>query len=203
MIREKAIFIKLNQLHFSDQQIFDQAVSGFNPAKCPCPNCKAVGWFRQIQPYERFLISVEGGRRCDASVLVPRFQCESCGRTHAVLPDVLIPFGSYSLRFVLTVLAAYLKRSSTVAGLCEYWQISVSTLYAWIHLFDEHYNAWCGVLERIRWICQKALEAVSSAEAFPGVFFSRFAFSFLQRCRSASPSVPELHYDRRRRSCCT
>ena len=117
MIREKAIFIKLNQLHYSDRQLFDAAVAGFKPSSCGCPKCGAVGRLSQFRPYRRFMVSAEHGSRSDTELIVPRFRCGSCGCTHALLPDSLIPFGSYSLRFVLTVLLAYLNRSDTVLSL--------------------------------------------------------------------------------------
>ena len=222
MIREKAIFIKLNQLHYSDRQLFDAAVAGFKPSSCGCPKCGAVGRLSRIRPYRRFMVSAEHGSRSDTELIVPRFRCGSCGCTHALLPDSLIPFGSYSLRFVLTVLLAllpdslipfgsyslrfvltvllaYLNRSDTVADFCDHWQIAVSTLYSWIHLFRSQYNAWCRILDRILWVTQESLDSVFDFPAFPSDFLSRFGFSFLQGHR-ASPSVSLQRFDRRRRS---
>ena len=202
MIREKAIFIKLNQLHFSDQQIFDTAVSAFTPSKCTCPKCGAVGRFIELRSYERDLISIDSGRRIDATLTIPRYRCESCGRSHALLPDVLIPYGSYSLRFILFILQAYLKRSCTVAEFCEGWSIAISTLYDWIHLFIDQYNAWCRILDRILWVSQKATIAVSSSSAFPSSFFLRFGFSFLQG-RKTSLTGRSPSGNRQRRPCLT
>lgn len=199
MIREKAIFIKLNQLHYSDRQLFDAAVSSFRPSSCRCPKCGAVGRFSRIRPYRRSMVSAENGSRSDTQLIVPRFRCDSCGCTHALLPDSLIPFGSYSLRFVLTVLLAYLCRSNTVVDFCDHWQIAVSTLYGWIHLFRSHYNAWCRILDRILWVTQKSLDSVSAFPAFPSDFLDRFGFSFLQE-RLASPSGSLPRVDRRRRT---
>lgn len=191
MIREKAIFSKLNQLNISDQQLFDVAVSDFDPDTCACPECEVVGCLVGFRSYERHMISVDNGKRIDIRLSVPRFLCGSCGHTHALLPDVLIPYGSYSLRFIIVVLLAYLDRACTVADLCEQWHISISTLYDWIHLFIDQHNAWCEILERICWVCRKAIDSVSSVTAFPRVFFSRFHFSFLQR-RQTSHTVPVL-----------
>lgn len=175
MIRDKAIYIKLKLLHLSDQQIYDTAVSGFGPSVCTCPACGAKGRFKQIQPYERHMISVDRDVRTDTVLSVRRFLCESCGHTHALLPDILIPFGSYSLRFVLTILDGYLKRSGSVADFCESWQIAVSTLYGWIHLFASHYNAWCQALDRVTWVCRDALEVVSHSPHFHPVSWNASA----------------------------
>lgn len=196
MIREKAIFIKLNLIHLSDQELFDRAIASFRPGSCQCPVCGAVGRFSKIRPYQRELISISSGKRIEVSVSVPRFLCGSCGHSHAVLPDILVPFGSYSLRFILTILHGYLERSCTVADFCAHWEIAVSTLYGWIHLFLEHYNAWCRILDRILWVCHDALAVVSGTGSFPSAFFRLFRFSFLQGLK-ASPSGCPPPQDRR------
>lgn len=196
MIRETAIVIKLNQLNISDQQLFDHAISSFKTSKCSCPGCGALGHMSYFSSYRRDLISVSEGKRVEASLTVPRFRCISCGRTHAILPDVLIPFSSYSLRFIIAVLLEYLQHKRTVADLCEHWEISVSTLYGWIHLFLDHYNSWCRSLDRILWISHGAVSAVCGTDSFPSLFCSQFRFSFLQRHKT-SPSNPMPPPDRR------
>ena len=196
MILEKAIFIKLKFLKISDQELYDRAVSNFKPAMQPCPVCKTVGLFREIDSYERYMISADGSSRVESTLSIHRFQCESCGHTHALLPDILIPYGSYSLRFILTVLLGYLKRSCPVVKFCEQWNIAVSTLYEWIHLFVDQYNAWCSILDRILWVDATSLSSVSSIPAFPYDFLIRFGFSFL-RGRTATPSGPVPLPDRR------
>ena len=198
MIREKAIFIKLNQLYFSDQQLFDMALSDFKPSKCTCPKCGAIGRLKPIQPYKRDMISISEHKRIETVLSVPRFLCRSCGHTHALLPDILIPFGSYSLRFVLTVLLGYLTRSCTVDAFCDHWQIAVSTLYTWIHLFIDQFNAWCKVLDRILWLCHDAICSITRTPAFPSAYFQRFGFSFLQGRQTSPSGTPPLP-DRRRK----
>lgn len=181
MIHEKAIFIKLNQLQISDQTLFDAAIAGFRPSECTCPKCNAMGRFVPTQLYyEREMISIDKGKRVQTTLTIPRYLCESCGSTHAFLPDVLIPFGSYSLRFVLFILKTYKNRTCTVAELCMNWEIAISTLYGWIHLFIDHHNAWCNILDRILWVSDEAIQTISSIPAFPSEFFLRFRRVFLQ-----------------------
>jgi transposase-like protein len=197
MIREKAIFIKLNQLNSSDQQLFDFAVSSFNPSKCTCPECGALGHMVSFSSYRRDLITVSDGKRMESSLIVPRFLCSSCGHTHAILPDVLVPYSSYSLQFILSVLLDYLQHKRTVSDLCWYWEISVSTLYDWIHLFLNHYNSWCRSLDRILRISHKAISAVCGTESFPSRFFAQFHFSFLQHHKTSpynSVRPPDRRY---------
>lgn len=188
MIRAVAFFHKL-KVASSDEILFRYAIRHCRLSAQKCPVCGAVGGHRQITPYHRWMITVQDGKRCERIVPVPMVRCSSCGHAHAILPDVLIPYSSYSLRFILTVLQSYLDRKHSVRDLCSGWEIAVSTLYTWIHQFAAQFSAWKGILHRIDWICRDALSVVQGTPAFPSGFFSRFGFSFLQ-CRAATPSMP-------------
>lgn len=188
MIRDKSILLKLNS-ETSDETFLFHALKSFRPSRMRCPTCGALGGHRRRGSYKRWMISVVDGNRCERQIRIPLYQCPSCGHSHALIPDILIPFASYSLRFILIVLRSYLERSCTVRVLCARWQISASTLYNWIHLFSHHFSAWRGILYRIRRVELRALDDVENTTAFPSAFFQRFGFSFLQQSQTAH-SVP-------------
>lgn len=186
MITVKALVDKLNLISFSDEQLFSQAASQVDLSRVRCPVCGSVGRCCGHSSYVRTMITVVNGRRKEVEVEVPRVLCESCHHTHSLLPDVLIPHGSYSLRFILFVLEAYLKRTEPVAALCERWAISVSTLYDWIHLFRDQHNLWARVLERIAWVTESALAKIRDIPSFPSRFFAQFGFPFLHGWKTAA-----------------
>ena len=192
MIRANSVLSKLILLHTPDPELLALAEEALETDRICCPDCGTKGSSRRINSYRRMLITVREGKREEALVRISRVQCLACKKTptHALLPDVLIPHRSYSLRFILHVLRAYLTRPGTVRELCEEWQIAVSTLYEWIHLFVDQYNLWCKVLDRISWVCKQALDRILSFPAFPSAFFNTFRFSFLQRQKpTQSPPV--------------
>jgi hypothetical protein len=92
------------------------------------------------------MITFESGFNTCHTVSITRVFCNSCSHTHAILPDHLIPFGSYTLSFILTVLRAYFIGTKTITNLCDFFQISISKLYDWIRLFKEQKHIWLGVL---------------------------------------------------------
>lgn len=182
MIREKALLFKLNQIKISDSQLLK-----FTPiSDQTCPRCGARGCCWPHGSYRRGLISTNNDKRVDAIISVGRVLCSSCGSTHALLPDILIPFGSYSLRFVLHVLRAYLFRSGTLTALCDHFFIAHSTLYKWIHLFNEQANLLFSAVAQIAWINAKALDFIEEIPALPWHFFQRYGFSFLQNTKRQS-----------------
>ena len=114
--------------------------------------------------------------------ILTRIICSSCNSTHAILPEVIIPFRSYSLLYVLSALKDYFTPGITVAALCDKYQISPSTLYEWKHLFNTHKKLWLGILEDIY---QKSLDFLSSilntnSSDRLEAFFSNNKISFLQ-----------------------
>ena len=176
MIREKTLLFKINQINISDRELLGSK----KLRDKPCPITGAVGCLKPNGTYTRWVISIHHGVREEYEITVARVFCTSCGHTHALLPDALIPYGSYSLRFILHVLRAYLKRKGTVADLCEGYSISRSTLYTWIHRFTEHANLWFQAFERISQITLRILDFFEDIERLPSAFFEKFRFSFLQ-----------------------
>jgi len=181
MIPIKALIGKLNYISFSDEHLVSQSLDHVDLSRERCPVCGAVGRYSGMASYSRMMITVVCGTRMEIEVKIPRACCESCQHTHALLPDVLIPQGSYSLRFILFVLNAYLDRTEPVSSLCEHWAISISTLYGWIHLFLEQHNLWARSLERISRMTKAALAKICDISSFPASFHEQFGFPFLHR----------------------
>lgn len=179
MIAVKTLLGKMNSLPFSDEMMIAEALQQLDHSQIRCPVCGAVGRCRPIGAYKRMMITVVDGMRSEMELEVPRVRCDSCRHTHSLISDVLVPYGSYTLRFILYVLNAYLRRREPVAQLCERWAISISTLYGWIHLFIEQHNIWFRALDRIAWVTTAALSRIEDISAFPVAFFERFRFSFL------------------------
>lgn len=163
--------------------MLDFSIEKLSSLVITCPFCGAKHPKWTIHGvYSRYLISFEKGAPITYTISVSRLLCSSCGHTHAILPEIIIPYGSYSLIFVLTVLRDYYLSHITVHMLCEKYQISPSTLYAWKRLFLIHKQLWLGVLQNIS---QSSLDFLSSfpshyTSAALELFFLNHASSFLQ-----------------------
>lgn len=150
-----------------------------------CPSCGATSGHEFHSSYNRYMIAFEGGHRKDYTVSIPRLRC-GCGHTHALIPNNLIPYGSYSLRFILIILYKYSLCSCSVSELCSKFQISISTLYGWIALFKKHYNLWNGAINEISVISSESILRVKSEPLILVLFFKRFGFSFMQSFNQAT-----------------
>lgn len=94
----------------------------------------SILWFQRANDISwqlpRYMITLKANHIETEILRIPRVKCDSCGHTHAVLPEMLIPYSSYSIRFVLTVLKDYFLHAHTVEKICEMYQIAHSTFYA-------------------------------------------------------------------------
>jgi len=196
MIREFTVFCKLNFIKLSALQLFEQFMDNFRIEDCICPTCGAKYACCPHDFYERYLISYESGSPVYYHVNVPRVICESCGHTHAILPEIIIPYGSYSILFILAALRDYYICSVSIQELCDKYQIAVSTFYRWKHLFHRHKKLWLGVVKDAATQALDFLDFLmdfSIQELSQGLkhFFLSYNFSFLQgvskTARSASP----------------
>lgn len=176
MIRLFYVFDKLNQVRFSDRQWFNWESGKMMPWDQVCPICGAKGCMDPSGHYERYLVSWQDGSVISQTVTVERYQCVSCGHTHAVLPSCLIPYKSYSLRFILIVLRSYFLRICPVEQLCERYGISISTLYRSIKLFKRQKALFLGVLEDAGMSCLSFLEGLEGE--FLKDFYQTLRFSF-------------------------
>ena len=189
MIRNFTILCKLNLKNISDSRLFSDSLASFSPSKAVCPVCGAKGCLSYHASYSRDLIGMDKGSLFSSMVSIPRVICSSCRHTHAILPDILIPYGSYSLTFILNVLKEYFKGSTTLISLCSRYQISPSTLYAWKKLFFIHKELWLGMLADSM---EKPLKFLNNLfhldhmSVFIQAFFLQCSFSFMQQLPKTS-----------------
>ena len=121
-----------------------------------CPKCRCAGNFTGHGRYTRTV--VHRGR--EEPVAVRRVRCASCRATHAVLPEGVVPYKSYSEAFALAVLAAWASGMSN-AGVRDLFGISETTRRR--ILADSRRRA-CALLA-----CGASRAAVAAALASAGV----------------------------------
>lgn len=188
MIRPFTVFCKLNQIFFSDRQWLEKEAGSLSHTDGVCPVCHAKACLSPFASYTRYLVEWKGGLPATHEVTVQRFLCSSCGHTHALLSSALVPYSSYSLRFILLVLRDYFLGRTCVQRICDRAGISVSTLYRWKALFLTHKALWMGVLEDLKASAETFLEGMDGI--FLEGFCRKFLFSFLQRVRGTSTDPP-------------
>lgn len=157
-------------------------MAGFRPELQTCPCCGAQGSCQIHAYYDRSLVDFIGGSPVRHSLCILRLIC-TCGHTHAILPDFIIPYSGYGLFFILRVLAEYFLRRDAVEKLCERFSITLSQLHRWLRLFQMQKEEWLGALSSMETSGFSFLSFLYTQPAysdFASSFVRRFARSFLQ-----------------------
>jgi len=187
MIRLFEALCKAYFKELSEKRRIQKATDSFNHFEAPCPSCGAVGKLAECGDYDRHLVSYEDGLIIDSEVRAKLFFCPSCETCHALLPDIIIPYGRYSLLFVLAVMAAYFERAGTVVNICERFGIAVSTIYDWRNRIALHKELMLGALISQKQRDHSYVLGLLNSSDLSGtlrLFFRKYGFSFMQR-RSA------------------
>ncbi len=183
------IFVKILKAKFSSASRFHEFMSAFCPDTQGCPVCGQKSLVIHSY-YSRKLIDFIGNQPSASKITVTRLICRSCGHTHAVLPDVIVPYDSHCLFFILRVIATYHWRSCSVMKLCERFHITTKRLYQWLHLFRVQKDNWLGVLASSETTPRAFLRQLFLRERFSDFTFSyarRFGISFLQVHQNLPP----------------
>lgn len=188
MIRPFTVFCKLNQISFSDRQWLEKEAGSLSHTDGVCPVCHAGASLSPFASYTRYLVEWKDSLPATHEITVQRYLCSSCGHTHALLSSALVPYSSYSLRFILMVLRDHFLGRACVQKICERAGISVSTLYRWKTLFLAHKALWLGILEDMGTPAGTFMDGMDGA-LLQG-FCRKFLFSFLQHPRGTSADPP-------------
>ena len=193
MIRKNSLFIKLFKLKISSKSFFEKYMAFFCVKAETCPTCKSSGNLNIHSYYKRNLIDFIDGQVIHHTISITRTICESCGSTHAILPDFIIPYCSYSLFFILRVLSEYFLHILSVEALCEKFHITSKQLYKWVKLFHTHeelYTSFINFMDKASGAFIFYLKHLDSYSAFASSFVKTFAFSFMQ----SHNNPPTAHY---------
>jgi len=173
MIRLNALDCKLKNTVLHIKNLFRQSLQQNPLFLLTCPYCGARGTCRRRGSYERNLVTFSDGKPEVTRLKIPRVQCP-CGKSHALLPDFIVPYLSYSLPMILMILSDYFQRRLTVRGICQKYLVSPPLIYRLKKLFLLHKKQWLGALRDME-LC-----APDFADELQAESYSRFRHAFLR-----------------------
>lgn len=153
-------------------------MSSFAPHKQTCPVCGSTGNCKIHAYYGRKIIDFIRGAVVASEITVQRVICSGCDHTHAILPDMIIPYLSYGLFFILRVLGEAFLRCFPLEQLFERFGITQNQFYHWLELWKSHKQEWLGLLQSAE---------IQDLSFLMGIVvktdFSDFSQDFVGKCR--------------------
>ena len=137
------------QISFENEiTAFNTYVGSVNIETLVCPICGAKHELSPFASYKRHLVAYNNNTAQDNIIIVSRYICSSCKRTHALLPSVIVPYMSFSFNFTVYLIHDYLvHKYHSVESMCEHYGIAISTFYRILKKFKDHKQIWLGLLE--------------------------------------------------------
>lgn len=115
-----------------------------------CPKCGAKHSLIRHGNYERNLILVDNFDNVkEVKLLVLRLKCKSCGSTHAILPNDIIPYCIYSFSYTINVLTRRFVNGEKVMDICNNLSVSFQLVYFFISKFLEFMDSASFVLRNL------------------------------------------------------
>lgn len=181
MIRLNALDCKLKNTILSVRDLFRQSLEQSPLFLLVCPYCGAKGTCNKRGSYERSLVTFPDGKPQVVRLRIPRVQC-TCGKSHALLPDFIVPYLSYSLPMILRILSDFFTRRLTIRGICEKYLVSPPLIYRFKKHFLIHKKQWLGILRDMELSTISFMKELltSSYDRFHDAFLRLTTYSFLQ-----------------------
>ena len=133
--------IKIKKLNISVSSLLNRSLKSFEYSSDNY--CRYCGkkYMKPFEKYTRILTNYHNGKIVDTIINTRRYQCK-CGRTHVVLPCLIVPYSRYSMVFIIYVLYDYYYRSFTKEEISVKYSISIPTIYRWKALFEKDKQFW-------------------------------------------------------------
>lgn len=182
MIRLKSLNCKLKNILSSITSLFQRCLDQSCLGQEMCPFCGTIGQCRMHGSYQRNLIHFLDGHAQVLKLTIPRVLC-SCGHSHALLADFIVPYLSYSLPMIFMILADYFSNRIPISKICDKYDISVPVLYRLKKVFLIHKKEWLGILEDLETQAAAFLEGLLNSQVFSGfsfLFLKQTTHSFMQ-----------------------
>ena len=133
--------IKIKKLNISVSSLLNRSLKSFEYGSDNyCRHC-GKKYMKPFEKYTRILTDYHNGKIVDTIINTRRYQCK-CGRTHVVLPCLIVPYSRYSMVFIIYVLYDYYYRSFTKEEISVKYSISIPTIYRWKALFEKDKQFW-------------------------------------------------------------
>ena len=133
--------IKIKKLNISVSSLLNRSLKSFEYSSDNY--CRYCGkkYMKPFEKYARILTDYHNGKIVDTIINTRRYKCK-CGRTHVVLPCLIVPYSRYSMVFIIYVLYDYYYRSFTKEEISVKYSISIPTIYRWKALFEKDKQFW-------------------------------------------------------------
>ncbi len=147
-----------------------------------CNNCHKHGECIRHGYYKRRYLLTAEDVLAGTQIRILRVRCKHCGKTHAILPEEIVPYLGFTATFIGSALKRYYTRTNcadivrkeTVETICGDMAIEVPQLYRWKKRFEEQKDRYLGVLESARYSARRAIVWLTERKDYVTEFSGKY-----------------------------
>lgn len=106
-----------------------------NITSIKCPNCESSE-YEYYGSYIRNILYLEKEKLIEKTIKIKRIRCQGCGKTHAIIPDFIIPYKQHELKLINKVLKEKMS-SKKVTEISKNNKVSRQLINKWIKSFQK------------------------------------------------------------------
>lgn len=153
-----------------NQEIYNNDIHNLNLDNVKC-TCGSIGNFFYHASYKRYLVLDNG----EIQLTITRVKCRSCNKTHALLPNIIIPYRIISNPIIIKLIQSYCDVSNSVTVISKITGLSVECVRTLLHFFEKYHR------ERMNIIIDFFGGINISTVSFQNLFFKENNIMFMQR----------------------
>jgi len=156
-----------------------------------CPTCGAKHSFTRHASYKRNIILLSEDTLVDKKLKILRLKCSSCNKTHAILPNDIVPYCIYSYSIMIKILYQHLIDKESVLSLSNKYSISFQLIYFFISKLHSFFNECMHVLRLLNLFSHISTPTINDIlinitttplkEYFQKIFFNKTKWMFLMK----------------------
>lgn len=106
----------------------------FQCIKCPKCDCNELN---SHGTYTRNVIYFENNKKYETTIKIKRLICDNCNKTHAIIPDFLVPYKQHTFKFIVKVLNERVNNKCTTSKIENSFEIGRQLLLFWMKSFEK------------------------------------------------------------------
>jgi len=104
-----------------------------------CPKCTSNKHFVEHCTYVRNICTIINSEIVHTSIEVLRLRCTGCAKTHAILPDDVIPYSYYCKSFVMHCLKMYYLENKSVSDIVSITNTYEKLIYKFLNQYSNEF----------------------------------------------------------------
>lgn len=156
-----------------------------------CPSCGAIHSLTRHAVYERNISFLQKNILFNKKLKILRLKCSSCEKTHAILPNDVIPYCIYSYSFMIKILTVHFLEKESVLSIADNYNISYQLIYSFISKLKQFFNDCIYVLRLLSLLTDifnpstydvlNTIHNLSLKSCFLQIFFNTTKWMFLMK----------------------